>query len=111
MACEANPALGLLANLKYTHEVKCSVPSRGNKYNDLKSESTSMGNTKEEVMSLRLADEMNFSLCARSCVYHVGFYRIPYIRVHILGVGSANARKHHRLMPESISSCIRSLCT
>ncbi len=62
MACEANPALGLLANLQYTHEVKCSFPSRGIKYNDLKSESTSMGNAKEKVMSLRLADEMNFSL-------------------------------------------------
>jgi hypothetical protein len=51
-------------------------------------------------MSLRLADKMIFSLRARSRVYHIGFYKIPYIRAHILGVGSANARKCHRLMLE-----------
>ncbi len=49
-------------------------------------------------MSLRLAEEMIFSLCAR----------IPYIQAHILGIGSDNARKHHCLMPERISSCTRS---
>ncbi len=62
-------------------------------------------------MSLRLADETIFSLCARSCAYHVGLYTIPYIRAHIFGVGSANARKGpHRLMLERISSCTRLLC-
>jgi hypothetical protein len=59
-----------------------------------------MSNTKNEIMSLRLADEMIFSLCARSHVHHVGFYTIPYIQAHIFGVGSANARKQHRLTPE-----------
>ncbi len=79
--------------------------------NNLKSKSTSMSNTKKEIMSLRLADEMIFSLCARSHVYHVGFYMIPYIRAHIFGIGSANARKRHRPTPDRISSCTRSLCT
>ena len=79
--------------------------------NNLKSESNSMCNTKKEIMSLKLADEMIFSLRARSRAYHVGIYTIPYIRVHIIGVGSANARKRHRLMPEKISSCTRSLRT
>ncbi len=49
--------------------------------------------TKMKIMSLRLAEEMIFSLRARSRANHVGFYMIPYIRAHILGVGSANARK------------------
>ncbi len=49
--------------------------------------------TKMEIMSLRLAEEMIFSLCASSCANRVGFYTIPYIQAHILGVGSANARK------------------
>ncbi len=79
--------------------------------NNLKGESTSMRITKKEIMSLRLADEMIFSLRARSRIYHVGFYTIPYIRAHIFGVGSANARKRHCLMPERISPCTRSLCT
>ncbi len=70
-----------------------------------------MSNTKKEIMSLRLADEMIFSLRARSCVYHVGFYTIPYIRAHIFSVGSANTRKHHHPMLERISSCTRSLRT
>jgi hypothetical protein len=52
---------------------------------------------------------MIFSLRARSHVYHVDFYMIPYIRAHIFGVGSANARKGHRPTPERISSCTRSL--
>jgi hypothetical protein len=51
---------------------------------------------------------MIFSLRARGCANCVGFYTIPYIRAHILGVGSANARKRHRSMPERISSCTRS---
>ncbi len=46
-----------------------------------------------EIMSLRLAEEMIFSLRVRSRANHVGFYTIPYIQVHILGIGSANARK------------------
>ncbi len=64
---------------------------------------------KTEIMSLRLADEMIFSLHARSRANCVGFYTIPYIWGHIFGIGSANARKHHRLTPERISSCTRSL--
>ncbi len=63
---------------------------------------------KTEIMSLRLAKEMIFSLHARGCANHVGFYMVPYIRAHILGVGSANARKHHCPMPERISSRTRS---
>jgi hypothetical protein len=46
-----------------------------------------------EIMSIRLAEEMIFSLRARSHANCVGFYAIPYIQVHILGVGSANTRK------------------
>jgi hypothetical protein len=57
-------------------------------------------------MSLRLADEMIFSLRARSHAYHVGFYTMPYIRAHIFGVGSANARKQYCLMLERISSLL-----
>jgi hypothetical protein len=53
-------------------------------------------------MSLRLADEMICSLRARSCAYHVGFYTIPYIRAHIFGNCSANARKGHCLTIERI---------
>jgi hypothetical protein len=51
-------------------------------------------------MSLRLADEMIFSLCARSHEYHVDIYMIPNIQVHVYGVGSANARKRHCPTPE-----------
>jgi hypothetical protein len=63
---------------------------------------------KTEIMSLRLAEEMIFSLRARGHANRVGFYTIPYIRAHILGVGSANARKRHCPMLERISSCTRS---
>ena len=45
-------------------------------------------------MSLRLAEEMIFSLRARSRANHVGFYMIPYIRAHILALAL--------LTPESI---------
>ncbi len=48
---------------------------------------------KTELMSLRLAEEMIFSLRTRNCANHVGFYVIPYIQAHILGVGSTNTRK------------------
>ncbi len=37
-------------------------------------------------MSSRLAEEMIFSLRVRSCANRVGFYTIPYIRVHILAL-------------------------
>ncbi len=66
---------------------------------------------KTEIMSLRLAEEMIFSLPAMSCANRVGLYMIPYIWAHIFGVGSANARKRHRPMPERISSRTRSLRT
>ncbi len=59
-------------------------------------------------MSLGLAEEMIFSLRARGRANRVGSYMIPYIQAHILGIGSANARKHHPPMPESISSYTRS---
>ncbi len=49
--------------------------------------------SKKEIMSLRLAEEMIFSLRPRSRANCVGFYTIPYIRAHILGIGLANARK------------------
>jgi hypothetical protein len=49
---------------------------------------------KTEIMSLRLVDEMIFSLHVRSRANCVGFYMIPYIRAHIFG----NAL----LTPESI---------
>ena len=51
---------------------------------------------------------MIFSLRVRGCANRVGFYIIPYIRVHILGICSANARKRHRPMLERISSRTRS---
>ncbi len=54
---------------------------------------------------------MIFSLRVRGCANHVGFYMIPYIRAHILGVGSANARKRHCPTPERISSRTRLPCT
>ncbi len=54
---------------------------------------------------------MIFSLRARSCANHVGFYTIPYIQTHIFGVGSASTKKRHRPMPERISSRTRSLRT
>ncbi len=63
---------------------------------------------KTEIMSLGLAEEMIFSLHARSPANRVGFYTIPDIRAHILGIGSANARKHFRPTPERISSHPRS---
>jgi hypothetical protein len=63
-----------------------------------------MSNTKKEIMSLRLADEMIFSLRARSHLYHLGFYMIPYIQAHIFGIDSANAGMGHRPTPERISS-------
>jgi hypothetical protein len=44
-------------------------------------------------MSLRLAEEMIFRLCARSRANRVEFYMISYIRVHILSVGLSNIRK------------------
>ncbi len=46
-------------------------------------------------MSLRLAEEMTFGLRARSRANRVGFYTIPYIRVHILALAL--------LMPESVN--------
>jgi hypothetical protein len=58
--------------------------------NNLNDGSNSMS-IKTEIMSLRLAEEMIFSLRARGHANHVGFYTIPYIRAHILGIGSANA--------------------
>jgi hypothetical protein len=75
--------------------------------NNLSDERYSMS-IKTEIMSLCLAEEMIFGLCVRSRANCVGFYTIPYIRAHIFGVGSANARKHHRPMPERISSRTRS---
>ncbi len=66
---------------------------------------------KTEIMSLRLAEEMIFSLHVRGRANRVGFYMIPYLQVHILGIGSANARKYHRQTPERISSRTRSPCT
>jgi hypothetical protein len=66
---------------------------------------------KTEILSLRLANEMIFSLHARSRANPVGFYTIPYIQAHIFGVGSANTRKHHCPMLERISSRTRSLRT
>jgi hypothetical protein len=47
------------------------------------------------MMSLILAEEMIFSLRARGHANCVDFYMIPYIRAHILGIGSANTRKRH----------------
>ncbi len=39
---------------------------------------------------------MIFCLCVRSRANRVGFYTIPYIRAHILGVGLSNIRKYAR---------------
>jgi hypothetical protein len=46
-------------------------------------------------MSLRLAEEMIFSLHVRSHANRVGFYTIPYIQAYVLGVGSSNAGKRN----------------
>jgi hypothetical protein len=46
-----------------------------------------------EIMSLRLAEEMIFRLCARSCASCVDFYMISYIQVHILSIGLSKIRK------------------
>jgi hypothetical protein len=62
--------------------------------NNLNDGSNSMS-MKTEIMSLRLAEEMIFSLCARSHTNRVGFYTIPYIRAHIFALAL--------LMPESIN--------
>ncbi len=78
--------------------------------NDLNDESNSMS-IKTEIMSLRLSEEMIFSLRSRGHANHVGIYTIPYIQAHIFGVGSANTRKCHCPMPERISSQTRSPCT
>ncbi len=97
--------LGLLAVLKQSSKVnelallRLQVLALLNEYESL---------IEIEIMSLRLAEEMIFSLRARGGANRVGLCTIPYIRVHILGVGSANARKLHRPMPERISSCTRS---
>jgi hypothetical protein len=45
-------------------------------------------------MSLRLPEKMIFRLCVRSRANCVGFYTIPYIQAHILGIGLSNVRKH-----------------
>jgi hypothetical protein len=57
---------------------------------------------------VRLAEEMIFRLCARSCANHVDFYTISYIRVHILSVGLSNVRKLACLTSEE-SYCILDL--
>ena len=67
-----------------------------------------VGRVINEIMSLRLAEEMIFSLRARGRANCGGFYTIPHIQAHILGVGSANARKLHHPTPERISSRTRS---
>ncbi len=61
--------------------------------NDLNGGSNSMS-MKTEIMSLRLAEEMIFSLRARSRANRVGFYTIPYIQAHILALAL--------LTPESV---------
>ncbi len=48
-------------------------------------------------MSLRLAEEMIFSLRTRGRVKCVGFYTTPYIRARVVGVGSSNVGKHNFL--------------
>ncbi len=62
--------------------------------NDLNDGSNSMS-VKAEIMSLRLAEEMIFSLRARSRANRVGFYTIAYIRAHILALAL--------LTPESVN--------
>ncbi len=47
-------------------------------------------------MSLRLAEEMIFRLCARSHANRVGFYTTPYIQAHILGLGLSNVKARRR---------------
>jgi hypothetical protein len=59
-------------------------------------------------MSLRLAKEMIFCLCARSRAYRVDFYMISYIRAHILSVGLSNVRKLACLTSEE-SYCVLDL--
>jgi hypothetical protein len=59
-------------------------------------------------MSLRLAEEMIFHLCARSHANLVDIYTISYIRAHILSVGLSNVRKLACLTSEE-SYCILDL--
>jgi hypothetical protein len=48
-----------------------------------------------KIMSLRLAEEMIFSLRVRSRAKCVDFYMISYIRAHVFGVGLYNAGKRN----------------
>ena len=48
-----------------------------------------------EIMSLRLAEEMIFSLRARSHAKRVDFYTISYIQAHVFGIGLSNAKKRN----------------
>ncbi len=50
--------------------------------------------SKKEIMSLGFYLKVIYCLCTRSCANRVGFCTIPYIQVHILGVGLSNIRKH-----------------
>jgi hypothetical protein len=48
-----------------------------------------------EIMRLRLAEEMIFRLRARSRANRVDFYTIPYIQAHVLGIRLSNAGKRN----------------
>ncbi len=47
---------------------------------------------KMEIMSLGFYLKVIYCLCVRSCANRVGFYTIPYIRTHSLGVGLSYVR-------------------
>jgi hypothetical protein len=59
-------------------------------------------------MSLGFYLKVIYCLCARSCANRVGFYMIPYIRAHSLGVGLPNDKKLVCLTSEE-SYCILDL--
>ncbi len=44
---------------------------------------------------LKNGRRMIFSIRARGCVKRVCFYKIPYIRERVVGIGSSNAGKHN----------------
>jgi hypothetical protein len=65
-----------------------------------------------EIISVRLAQKMIFSLRARGRVDHVGFYTIPYNQACVVNVGSSNAGKHNfhafkNLITYEITSYVR----
>ncbi len=58
-----------------------------------------------ENYELKNGGRMIFSLRARGCVKHVGFYTIPYNRARVVGVGLSYAGKYN-FSGQKESSCV-----